>query len=148
MIAMDVGIREATMGDRDALSALFAQGDALHLRGAPDVFREHAGPARSEDFFRQVLDDPDAALLVAERGGRAAVFDVWDFDGDIYEITTYVIEDRGGDAVRTEAVRGGRYYCVEIPALEKLLAEAGFAKTAVLRDRFFQPLIVGVAGAI
>jgi SAM-dependent methyltransferase len=78
-------------------------------------------------------------------GGRVVLLDVWDFEGDRYEITTYVIEDTGGGPPRTHVARGGRYWCVTIPVLERLLAEAGFVRTAVLADRFFQPLIVGVA---
>jgi hypothetical protein len=72
------------------------------------------------------------------------LFDVWDFDGEFYEITTYVTEDRGGDVARTRVIKGGRYWCVPITTLERLLVDAGYKRTAVLRDRFFQPLIVGM----
>ncbi len=82
--------------------------------------------------------------LVHERDGiRTALFDVWRCDGDHYDFTTYIVEDDGADAVRTHVVRGGRYFCVELHVLERLMREAGFVEVAVLRDRFFQPLLVG-----
>jgi len=33
---------------------------------------------------------------------------------------------------------------VEIPTLEKLFAEAGFREVKILRDRFFQPLLIAI----
>jgi len=74
--------------------------------------------------------------------GQLVMFDVWDFDGDLYEITTYIIEDKGESEVCTKVIRGGRYYCVQTDTLEKLFIEAGFQKVTTLGDRFFQPLIV------
>ncbi|MBU0973874.1 MAG: class I SAM-dependent methyltransferase [Proteobacteria bacterium] len=77
-------------------------------------------------------------------GGDLVMFDVWEFEGDQYEITSYIIEDKGGMEATTRVLHGGRYYCVEIPTLEKLFLEAGFKKVNTLRDRFFQPLIVAI----
>lgn len=74
--------------------------------------------------------------------GQVVIFDVWDFDGDSYEITTYVVDDKGKSTAQTQVLRGGKYYCVEISALEKLFIEAGFHEVSTLRDRFFQPLII------
>jgi len=77
-------------------------------------------------------------------GGRVAIFDVWEFEGDRYEMTTYVVEDRGGAEARTQVIRGGRYYCVSLETLAALLQRAGFRLAGTFRDRFFQPLIVGL----
>ncbi len=77
--------------------------------------------------------------------GQVVMFDVWDFyDVDHYEITMYVIEDNGSPDLKTRAIRGAKYYCVEIAALERLFLEAGFREVSVLRGRFFQPLLVAV----
>ncbi|MCB0154213.1 MAG: methyltransferase domain-containing protein [Anaerolineae bacterium] len=76
--------------------------------------------------------------------GRLVLFDVWEFEGDFYEMTTYVIEDDSAAPPRTTAIRGGRYYCVTLAQLEALLGQAGFARVQVLPDRFFQPVLVGV----
>jgi SAM-dependent methyltransferase len=77
-------------------------------------------------------------------GGRLLIFDVWDFDGDYYDLTIYVVEDRGQAEAVTHIVRGGRYYCVTIDRLEKLLRQAGFKQVVILRERFFQPVLVGI----
>ena len=83
--------------------------------------------------------------LVHQTDSRQIVmFDVWDFDGDYYEITTYLVDDIGKPTAETQVLRGGKYYCVEIPTLEKLFREAGFREVKTLRDRFFQPLLIAV----
>jgi ubiquinone/menaquinone biosynthesis C-methylase UbiE len=76
--------------------------------------------------------------------GQIVMFDVWALDGDIYEITTYIIEDTGKQQAITQVVRGGKYYCVEIPTLVKLFEDAGFSQVLTVRDRFFQPLILAI----
>lgn len=73
---------------------------------------------------------------------RQVLFDVWDFSGDQYEITTYIVEDDGTDMPKTRCIRGGRYYCVELSTLERLLRLAGFSRVSIIRERFFQPLLV------
>jgi SAM-dependent methyltransferase len=74
--------------------------------------------------------------------GQMVMFDTWDFEGDFYQITTYIVEDMGGTIAQTHILRGGKYYCVEIQALERLFLKAGFKSVETLRQRFFQPLIV------
>jgi hypothetical protein len=76
--------------------------------------------------------------------GQIVMFDVWDFDGYYYEITTYLIADIGMPTAQTQVLRGGKYYCVEISTLEKLFREAEFREVKTLRDRFFQPLLIAV----
>jgi hypothetical protein len=80
--------------------------------------------------------------------GKIVIFDHWLFDGDYYDMTTYVVEDQGKPLATTHVIRGGRYYCITTPRLEVLLTQAGFSKVTTLRERFFQPLIVGIKEAI
>jgi len=63
-------IRTATVGDLDAMCALFAQGDALHRAQIPHIFREHPGPARSPAYLQSLLQRGDVAVWVAERNGE------------------------------------------------------------------------------
>ncbi len=77
-------------------------------------------------------------------GGRIVMFDRWEFDGDYYDLTIYAVEDRGQPAAVTHILRGGRYYCVTIDRLEQLLKQAGFQQVITLRERFFQPVLVGI----
>jgi SAM-dependent methyltransferase len=76
--------------------------------------------------------------------GKLLMFDLWEFDGDFYDFTTYALLDKGEGQVETQVIRGGRYYCVTIPTLENLMQQAGFKKVITLRERFFQPLIIGM----
>ena len=76
--------------------------------------------------------------------GKLLLFDLWEFDGDFYDFTTYAVLDKGDDGPETQVIRGGRYYCVTIPTLERLMIQAGFKKVVTLRERFFQPLILGM----
>ncbi len=81
--------------------------------------------------------------LVHQTGDKQIVmFDVWNFDGAYYEMTTYIVDDTGKPDAKTQILRGGKYYCVEIPTLERLFKEAGYREVTTLRDRFFQPLLV------
>lgn len=81
--------------------------------------------------------------LVHQTGhGQIVMFDVWDFNGSYYDMTTYLVDDVGKPEAITQVLRGGKYYCVEIPTLERLFQEAGFQEVTTLRDRFFQPLLL------
>ncbi len=75
-------------------------------------------------------------------GGRVVLFDLWDFDGDMYQITTYILEDLDGKDLKATAVRGGKYYWIEIDELDHLFLQAGFQKVITIRDRYFQPLLL------
>lgn len=77
-------------------------------------------------------------------GGHIVMFDLWEFDGDYYDLTIYAVEDRGQPTAVTHIMRGGRYYCVTIDRLEQLLKQAGFQHVITLRERFFQPVLVGI----
>lgn len=81
--------------------------------------------------------------LVHQIGGEKVIlFDLWKFEGDYYEISTYIVRDRGAGDVQTRVVHGGKYYCVKIDTLCELFEQAGFSDVKVLDDRFFQPVIV------
>jgi SAM-dependent methyltransferase len=86
-------------------------------------------------YPRQVHDIPE---------GKIVVFDCWDFNEDFYDITMYIVEDTGQPTANTHVVRGGRYYCVSISKLETLLKNAGFKTVITLKERFFQPLLIGL----
>jgi SAM-dependent methyltransferase len=79
-------------------------------------------------------------------GGKLLLFDLWEFDGDFYDFTTYAVLDKGDNGLETQVMRGGRYYCVTLPTLEKLMRRAGFKKVITLEERFFQPLMIGMKG--
>lgn len=76
--------------------------------------------------------------------GKILIFDCWEFDGDFYDITMYIVEDTGQAVAKTNVIRAGRYYCVSISKLEKLMKEAGFSSVITLKERYFQPLLIGL----
>lgn len=78
--------------------------------------------------------------------GCIVMLDLWEFDGDFHETTTYIVEDKAQPTAQTRVIRGARCYCVTIARLEKLLEQAGFSEVRTLRDRFFQPLVIGMKG--
>jgi len=54
------------------------------------------------------------------------------------------VADTGKSQAQTSVIRGGKYYCVETPTLERLFREAGFREVTTLRERFFQPVLVAI----
>jgi SAM-dependent methyltransferase len=99
--------------------------------------RDYAAMEREDrQFYPRLIHETDK--------GRMVLFDIWEFEGDCYDLTTYVLEDGGQDLAQTHVIRGGRYYCVTIETLETLLRQVGFGDVRTLRERFYQPLIVAL----
>jgi len=73
---------------------------------------------------------------------RYLVFQVWEFHGQIYDLSMYLVKDHGKTSCEAQVMRS-KYYAVDIDRLAKLMSEAGYEKVRRLDDRFFQPLIVG-----
>ena len=59
-------IRSATLADYDGMRVLLAEVDELHRFSLPWMFQKPAVEARPREFFEQLLDDQDCAVLVAE----------------------------------------------------------------------------------
>jgi len=78
----------------------------------------------------------------AIEGGKAIVFQVWEYQGEHYDLAIYVVFDYGD---RTDVrVFRSRYYAVTIARLMELLAEAGFVEVRRMDDVLFQPVIVAL----
>jgi SAM-dependent methyltransferase len=73
--------------------------------------------------------------------GRIVLFDVYRFDSDYYDLTTYIVRDSGEKPPET-MVQRSRYYCVTCGRLEALLRRAGFINVHTVKDRFIQPVII------
>jgi SAM-dependent methyltransferase len=82
-----------------------------------------------------------------ENGKRYLGFQVWDFEGDLYDFTIFVIEeDLSSKGIETHAMCL-RYYAVSTDKLLALMREAGFQQVARLDEVFYQPVLVGTKGA-
>ncbi len=78
------------------------------------------------------------------RGGvRYVVFQVWDFDGDLYDLTMFFVEENVSTRTVSARAMRSRYYAVGIPRLIALMSEAGFQDTKRLDDAFYQPVLLG-----
>ena len=76
-------------------------------------------------------------------GKRYLLFQVWDFDGDWYDLAFYFLEeDRQTQQVQTHVMRS-RYYAIRPDHLAQLMEKAGFVQVMRLDNRYFQPVIVG-----
>lgn len=77
--------------------------------------------------------------------GQIVLVDVWDLDGEFYDVTTYVIVDERDRETVTHVARGGRYLRIPVERTAELLASCGFEDVRITRNVYFQPLISGTA---
>ncbi len=74
--------------------------------------------------------------------GRDLLFHLWQFDGNFYDFTTYIVQDTGEAEAVTRVIRNGRYYCVTVETLARLFYDAGFTEVVIERERFYQPVLI------
>lgn len=78
-----------------------------------------------------------------ENGQRYLLFQVWDFDGDHYDLTFFFVEENiATQEVKTHAMRS-RYYAISTARLVELMQHAGFTNVRRLDGLFYQPVLVG-----
>jgi SAM-dependent methyltransferase len=76
-------------------------------------------------------------------GRRYLIFQVWDFEGERYDLAFYFVEENlATQEVRTHVMRS-RYYAISTGRLCELMQGAGFTKVRRLDGAFFQPVLVG-----
>lgn len=78
-----------------------------------------------------------------ENGKRHLLFQVWDFDGDCYDLAFFFVEESlvTGD-VQTRVMRS-RYYAISTEKLCALMRKAGFDDVRRIDGIFYQPVLVG-----
>lgn len=77
-----------------------------------------------------------------ENGNRYILFQVWEFEGEIYEMSMYVVKDDGSATCETQVMRA-KYYAVGTTRLLALLKEAGFEDVKRVDGAFYQPVLLG-----
>lgn len=82
-----------------------------------------------------------------EDGKRYVPFQVWDFDGDHYDLSLFIVEDELATGQVKSLVMRSRYYAVSVARLGELMREAGFEDVKRLDDAFYQPILVGTRPA-
>jgi SAM-dependent methyltransferase len=82
-----------------------------------------------------------------EAGRRHVIFQVWDFVGNIYDMSMYfVVDDRESPQLVTHVMRT-RYNAAGTDHLLNLMRRAGFTAVERLDGRFYQPVLVGTREA-
>jgi SAM-dependent methyltransferase len=96
------------------------------------------------DYSREVREGVQVRppVLHQQDGTRVVLFQVWEFDGPVYSMSLYMVEDEGEGSPRTHVFRS-RYYAVTLDVLERLMREAGFQAVERLEEPFFQPVLLG-----
>jgi len=78
-----------------------------------------------------------------ENGKRYFAFQVWDFVGELYDVTFFLIEENlNSKEVVTKTMRT-RYYAISTQALCELMTLAGFEEVKRIDGMFYQPVLIG-----
>lgn len=79
-----------------------------------------------------------------EEDSRYLAWQIWDWepDGNRYQVSLYLVEDRGEASCETLVFRT-RYYAIAIDRILTLMKEAGFSRCHRRDGIFFQPLLIG-----
>lgn len=123
--------------DNDILAALRQMHDSLGQGGgALLTVRDYSLEPRGRGIMK-----PYGVREV--EGRRVVAFQVWDFDGDHYDLSLYLVDDAGCPASPTTRVYRSRYYAVSTDRLCELMEEAGFKSVQRIDGRFYQPVLIG-----
>ena len=76
-------------------------------------------------------------------GKRYLLFQIWDFEGEHYNLSFFFVEeDLATQAVTTHVMRS-RYYAISTGELCELMRQAGFQQVRRIDGAFYQPILVG-----
>jgi SAM-dependent methyltransferase len=94
------------------------------------------------DYARIERRNPDLRphAVRIEAGARLLAYQLWEWDGDCYDLHMYLTRDPDSGPCETRVFRS-RYYAIGIARLLQLLQEAGFAQAQRLDEVYFQPLL-------
>lgn len=80
--------------------------------------------------------------LRVERDRRFLAVQVWEWDGDQYNVSMYLTSEFGDGTCKTEVLRS-RYDALSVDRLMDLLHQAGFEDVERRDDVLFQPVFFG-----
>lgn len=75
-------------------------------------------------------------------GERRVVFQVWDWRGEHYDLSLYIVDDRGGPQC-TGSVYRTTIYAVGVERVRALMQAAGLERVERHDDAFYQPVLIG-----
>jgi SAM-dependent methyltransferase len=123
--------------DQDILLALKQMLACLNIGGGCILtLRDYDKEERGQNLVK-----PYGVRL--ENDKRFLMFQVWDFEGDYYDLSFFIIEESlSTHETRTHLMRS-RYYAISTQKIEALMREAGFQKVRRVDDAFYQPVLLG-----
>ncbi|MFA6448353.1 MAG: class I SAM-dependent methyltransferase [bacterium] len=77
-----------------------------------------------------------------EDGAKYTIFQIWNFEGDIYDMSLYIAEDAGDIECDTRVFKT-KYYAIGTDKLISLMSQAGFSGVMRIDNKYFQPVIIG-----
>jgi len=78
-----------------------------------------------------------------ENGKRYVLFQTWDFEGEHYDLSFFIVEeDMATRQVKTHVMRS-KYYAVSTTRLCDLMRETGFENVKRVDGAFYQPVLLG-----
>ncbi|HEV3018426.1 MAG TPA: class I SAM-dependent methyltransferase [Burkholderiaceae bacterium] len=94
------------------------------------------------DYARIERRNPDLRphAVRVEPDARLLAYQLWEWDGDQYDLHMYLTRDPDEGPCETRVFRS-RYYAISVARLLQLLQEAGFTQARRLDEVFFQPLL-------
>jgi SAM-dependent methyltransferase len=123
--------------DHDIVTALKEMRACLREGGGclvtvRDYEREERGKNLVKPYGTRLVD-----------GRRYLLFQVWDFDGEHYDLSFFFVEENLSTREVTTHVMRSRYYAVSTGKLMALMQEAGFEDVRRLDGVFYQPVLIG-----
>lgn len=107
-----------------------------HGGGVLLTVRDYQNEERGKNIFK-----PYGIRMEGQK--RYVIYQVWDYSGDIYDLSFYFIEeDLVTNKICTHVLRS-QYYAISTDKLCDLLQSAGFKKVRRIDNVFYQPVIVG-----
>ena len=101
---------------------------------------------RDYDTTERKTPDVHPYPVRVKDGVRFAAEQVWEWDGDQYDMTLRVNVEAAGE--RSVQNFRTRYYAIGLTRLAAMMAAAGFTQVLRRDEHFFQPLLVGIVAPL
>ena len=96
-----------------------------------DYVKENCKGIQFKPYGLRIVDDT-----------KYIIFQIWEFEGDIYNLSMYFIIEREHQEIETKVFRS-KYYAVSISKIIELMQMAGFTAVKQIESEFYQPIIIG-----
>ncbi|MEO1005671.1 MAG: class I SAM-dependent methyltransferase [Cyanobacteria bacterium J06638_38] len=124
------------LSDTDILAAFKEFHDCIKPGGGciitiRDYAKENCKGIQFKPYGLRIVDDT-----------KYIIFQIWEFEADIYDLSMYFIIEREHLRIETKVFRS-QYYAVSISKIIELLQMAGFTAVKQIESEFYQPIIIG-----